>query len=1085
MDARDRIPEELLRETDALRRVARGILFEPALAEDAVQEAWLAALRSQKREAHSGGWLTEAVRRIALGLRRQEARRTTREHGGARHEAQPSASDSAARVELLRELLDALEALEEPYRSAVQLRLLDDLPPRAIAAKLGIPVETARTRVKRGIEKLRAQLDARNAHRRGEFLAAFAPLALPSGWKLGLGAYAGSKTILGGMMSAQVKLATALVLILAAGLFWTHPWSGNAPEHAQASATVLPASKTTSQTDPAVPLLEVGMVEDSRSGIASAAQTNWIIRGRALREKHQLLPGASVSLELIAGYDGPGAKLNQQDVSADAKGEYALALPRPESAVRVRAQGNMPGYLCFPSEVLVLRGAGAPSQLDVTCYALDVVVRGHVRDSHGAPIRAAHVGGPMQPVDTDEEGRFELRSSSALLQDASLRAWADGFAEARTSVLARGAGILDGVEFELHPSPALRGRVLDEDGSAVPNAEVKGFPVGHASATSDREGRFTLHGLPADEHWLTLRFQAKGFASLHHDLEDGRIPSEVLTVVLQRGVGLSGQVVDESGQPLPGAQVVAGTSRYDTDSQNTISGDEGLFSFECISRSTRELHVEAAGCAPHQQALALPESGRADLLRIVLERGLTLQGIVLDEQQKALADFDVYVKREGEYIENAGAKTGADGRFTLESLPKVERLVLEVLGAGFIRARTEFDPSSPAEMRVVMQRSAGLAGRVLDVVSGKPITAFRVRFLRGKLEPGEQPMSDYSGSWAEAGREIRDPDGRWDTDGEMLLPGVVTGVEISATGYGPALLDHAVTRLHPETNPIVVSLGAAASIRGHVLETRTGTPIVGAKVLRLRSTDEPGMWGRWDPPSNGMTETDANGDFLLAGVPLESMMLAIEAKGFAPRLDGPFEPRVGTERTIELAAGGTLRGVLRDRQGHALAHEPIMVSGSNGELGKLYRTWQFETDGEGRFELGDLMPATYGASRLLKYEFGSVGDLSQNVTITEARVYEVELRPRGSGSVSGTIQVRGRGAPLLAIMANRTDLPASQVSWRSAIARDCRFQIEGLEPGRWHFAIWEPGAQDSRGGSADADVAATGETSVTIELLER
>jgi protocatechuate 3,4-dioxygenase beta subunit len=795
-----------------------------------------------------------------------------------------------------------------------------------------------------------------------------------------------------------------------------------------------------------------------------------------------LLPGASIALELIAGYDGPGATLTRQTVSADANGEYALAIPPPESAVRVRAQGNLSGYLCFPSETLVLRGADAPSQLDVHCYPLDLQVRGRVHDPDGNPIRGAHVQGHMAPVDTDAEGRFELQNSSAL-QELTLCAWAEGYAEQRASVLANEPGVAEGVEIELRRSAVLRGRILDADGSAIPDAQVRGFPIGHVRALSDAAGRFTLTGLPTDAHWLTLRIQAAGFAGLRHDLEQGRIPSDELTIVLQRGVELAGQVLDGSGQPLPGAEVVAGSSRSDIDALSTVAGDEGRFSFACLPRATRDLIVEAAGCAPHHQLLALPESGRADPLRIVLEHGLTLHGIVVDAQQRELPDFDVYVRRDQEYIENAGTKTGADGRFTLQSLPKTG-LVLEVLGPGFVRAKKDCDPSTPNELRIVMQRAAGLAGRVTDAASGKPVTAFRVRLLRGTLEPGEQPASDYSGTWSE-GREIRDPEGRWNTNGEMLTPGAVTGLEICAPGYGPALVDRAIARLDPEQQPIVVALTAGATVHGHVLDARNGAPIAHARVRRMRLPDVATSWDGWDARSDPATETDADGNFVFEGLALESMTLAIEAPGFASRIDGPFEPDAHTTRTVELAAGATLRGVLRDRAGHALAHEPVMVSGSGGELGKLYRTWQFETDGEGRFELGDLMPATYSSSRLLKYESGSVGDLGQNVTITEARVYEVELRPRGSGSVSGTIQVRGGAAPLLTIMANRTDAPAGQVAWRSAIARDGRFQIEGMEPGRWHFSTWEPGTQSSRAGSADADVAATGETNVEIELLER
>ena len=64
MEGNDDVPIDLQRETAALRRVARGILYEPALAEDAVQEAWLAALRSQQGTRPDGGRLNEGELRL-------------------------------------------------------------------------------------------------------------------------------------------------------------------------------------------------------------------------------------------------------------------------------------------------------------------------------------------------------------------------------------------------------------------------------------------------------------------------------------------------------------------------------------------------------------------------------------------------------------------------------------------------------------------------------------------------------------------------------------------------------------------------------------------------------------------------------------------------------------------------------------------------------------------------------------------------------------------------------------------------------------------------------------------------------------
>src|SRR5262249_21883508 len=54
----------------------------------------------------------------------------------------------------------AFAALEEPYKSTLFLRYFDDLTPSQIAVQTGAPVETVKTRLKRGLANLRARLDA-------------------------------------------------------------------------------------------------------------------------------------------------------------------------------------------------------------------------------------------------------------------------------------------------------------------------------------------------------------------------------------------------------------------------------------------------------------------------------------------------------------------------------------------------------------------------------------------------------------------------------------------------------------------------------------------------------------------------------------------------------------------------------------------------------------------------------------------------------------------------------------------------------------------------------------------------------------
>src|SRR5262245_40134074 len=192
---------------DSLRRLARGLLYDRDGAEDVVQEAWLAALRQRPPAAELAGWLTRAVRHRALDALRGNARRAERERRAARAEAVPSALELSAKLELLHALLDAVAALEEPHRTAIGLRFFDDLPPRAIAKRLGLPVNTVRTHVRRGLAELRRRLAERPG--REGFLAGLAPLAGKMPWNVALGV-APSAGIGGGLgMLAGKKLVVA------------------------------------------------------------------------------------------------------------------------------------------------------------------------------------------------------------------------------------------------------------------------------------------------------------------------------------------------------------------------------------------------------------------------------------------------------------------------------------------------------------------------------------------------------------------------------------------------------------------------------------------------------------------------------------------------------------------------------------------------------------------------------------------------------------------------------------------------------------------------------------------------------------
>src|SRR5688572_826758 len=166
---------ELLQHQDFVRRLACELVRDAARADDLVQDAWVQALQRPPRVAVAARtWFRTVLRNLASRGAREEGRRSAREQAAARAEAQPSTAEIGERLALEQELVRAVEALREPYRSAVFQRYFEDLSPRAIAAREGVPLATIKTRLRRALELLRESLD--RSHGRKTWALAFAHL---------------------------------------------------------------------------------------------------------------------------------------------------------------------------------------------------------------------------------------------------------------------------------------------------------------------------------------------------------------------------------------------------------------------------------------------------------------------------------------------------------------------------------------------------------------------------------------------------------------------------------------------------------------------------------------------------------------------------------------------------------------------------------------------------------------------------------------------------------------------------------------------------------------------------------------------
>ena len=182
-------PRELASEAHLMRQVADGseealavirrrfapLIFglavqtlDRATAEDLVQEVFLGLWRNAARFDPERGTLGAWVRQIAHFRILNELRRQSRQPAivpdpeGLVLDALPAGDPGPAEViwrghchAVLKSALDELPPLQ---RQALGLALIDDLTHEQVAAELGLPLGTAKTRIRAGLVKLRGKL---------------------------------------------------------------------------------------------------------------------------------------------------------------------------------------------------------------------------------------------------------------------------------------------------------------------------------------------------------------------------------------------------------------------------------------------------------------------------------------------------------------------------------------------------------------------------------------------------------------------------------------------------------------------------------------------------------------------------------------------------------------------------------------------------------------------------------------------------------------------------------------------------------------------------------------------------------------
>jgi RNA polymerase sigma-70 factor (ECF subfamily) len=201
----------LLDQTGWIHALARQLVSDPHLAADLAQDTTVDALERGPDGARPlRGWLVTVMRNNLAKLRRGEGNRAAREDARRGAGLEPAALDVVEKAETHRNVVLAVLALEEPYRSTLLMRFFEQLSYDEIARKTGVTRAAVNSRITRGLGELRVRLENTYGGDRRALGLALLPLA-----KLPTGVAATTTTFLG-LKTMHLAIGTAAATLLAA-----------------------------------------------------------------------------------------------------------------------------------------------------------------------------------------------------------------------------------------------------------------------------------------------------------------------------------------------------------------------------------------------------------------------------------------------------------------------------------------------------------------------------------------------------------------------------------------------------------------------------------------------------------------------------------------------------------------------------------------------------------------------------------------------------------------------------------------------------------------------------------------------------
>lgn len=709
-------PETLLEHATWLRRLAAGLVGDRTLADDIVQDTWVAALGSPPGQGRPlRPWLARVVRNAARFRWRSDANRAAREAAtaGNRDAVTPTSEELLARHELQQLLAKLVGELDEPFRATILLRYAEGLEPTQIARRLSIPAGTVRWRIKEGLERLRLGLDTEHGGNRKAWLLALAPIAL---WP--------RVSHSAPLVPIGIAIASIAAIVIVVGAMRRN-------QHTVVQSTTESRRTATAATR------RLGDTPTS-SWFVQPGTSARRVTGRVVRDG---LPVVGALVRLIADDAEP---LETHSV-ADGRFDFGL-----QSARMITLGAARPDSLA-PIRHVDLRDPTTSADVELPLLACGSEISGKITDAIGNPIAHARVlREDTVGTETDNAGAYDLCSlpTAALASQLDVVVRADGYGTIATRLAPAGRMRRN---FVLAPEATITG--TSDANAAIwlepdrDDRSVTGERAARQVAIADADGRFRISGASGGRYRVGGAARGKlGIAQLV-SVEPGATVDVVVRMVPSATV--RGHVVVR-GAPLAGARVAVRSGRvvvrHDDPSHdeiaagNAVTQADGSFVLEGVPVGLTTFAVEPVRIMTPPRIL------------VAGDNTITLEGIPLGRIRGVVRRHGApvpYARIDMNGTAARGITTDGSGRYDLDGLEpgKYDLWADDQRRGAFIATQTPISLGD-GETRVYdleLAWGAQIIGTVVDA-SGVPVKDASVRFTS---PIGEQSrcMTDGGGTF--------------------------------------------------------------------------------------------------------------------------------------------------------------------------------------------------------------------------------------------------------------------------------------------------------------------------------------------------